>query len=210
MFVFIIAMMVFGPRRLPEIAAKAGKIVAQLRGMSQGLLTEWQREINAEAYMEELRKTKNELDEFKKELSQAGSTVARETSDVARTIASPNLTQGATTEVKAAGEESLGTDDEVETATEIGPQEGIEPNAPPESELESAATTEAGSGVAANADTPRAETAADQEENPAPEKSSPTPTTNASSNSNPGPPSGGKPDNVPGTQTLKSEPAVND
>ena len=40
-FILIIAMMVFGPRRLPEVAAKAGRIVAELRQMSQGLMTEW-------------------------------------------------------------------------------------------------------------------------------------------------------------------------
>ena len=37
--------------------------------------------------MEELRKTKNELSAVKKELSLAGSTVTRETSDVAKQIA---------------------------------------------------------------------------------------------------------------------------
>ena len=41
MFIMIIAMMVFGPRRLPELAAKAGKFIADMRSMSQGLMAAW-------------------------------------------------------------------------------------------------------------------------------------------------------------------------
>jgi len=70
MVILIIAMMVFGPRRLPEMAAKAGKIVRDLRNMSQGLLLEWQREITVAARLDDLEETRRELVELKKELSQ--------------------------------------------------------------------------------------------------------------------------------------------
>lgn len=68
--VFIIALMVFGPRRLPEIAAKAGKFVRDLRNMSQGFMAEWQREITVAARLEELQEVKRELEETKKSLRQ--------------------------------------------------------------------------------------------------------------------------------------------
>ncbi len=77
--IFIIALMVFGPRRLPEMAVKIGRTIADLRNMSQGLLTEWQREITAAARLEELQKTRQEFDEIKQEINQAKTEVAAET-----------------------------------------------------------------------------------------------------------------------------------
>ena len=68
--ILIIAMMIFGPRRLPEIASKAGKIVRDLRSMSQGLLLEWQREIAVASRLDDLEETKKELAELKKELGE--------------------------------------------------------------------------------------------------------------------------------------------
>lgn len=69
-FILLIALMIFGPRRLPEIASKAGKMVRDLRGMYQGLLIEWQREITVAARLEELEEARKELVEARQELSQ--------------------------------------------------------------------------------------------------------------------------------------------
>jgi Tat protein translocase TatB subunit len=69
-FILIIAMMVFGPRRLPEIAAKAGKFVADLRSMSQGLMAEWQREITVAGRLEELEQARQDIQAIKQDLSQ--------------------------------------------------------------------------------------------------------------------------------------------
>ena len=44
--VLIIALIVVGPERLPQLAQSIGKTMRDLRAMSQGLTTEWQREIN--------------------------------------------------------------------------------------------------------------------------------------------------------------------
>ncbi len=77
--IFIIALMVFGPRRLPEMAVKLGKTIADLRNMSQGLLTEWQREITVAARLEELQKTRQEFDELKQEINQTKAEVTSET-----------------------------------------------------------------------------------------------------------------------------------
>jgi len=68
--IFIIALMVLGPRRLPEIAAKAGKLIRDLRNMSQGFLAEWQRELAVAARLEELEEVRQELAEVKQELRQ--------------------------------------------------------------------------------------------------------------------------------------------
>jgi Tat protein translocase TatB subunit len=76
--IFIIALMVFGPRRLPELAARFGKFVADLRNMSQGLMTEWQREITVAARVEELEKTKQELEEIKKDVQQTKTGITAE------------------------------------------------------------------------------------------------------------------------------------
>jgi sec-independent protein translocase protein TatB len=71
LFIFVIALMVFGPRRLPEIAAKAGKFVADLRRMSNSLLVEWQREINVSNQLEEFKKVRDEFQGAKQDLSRA-------------------------------------------------------------------------------------------------------------------------------------------
>ena len=79
MFIMIIAMMVFGPRRLPELAAKAGKFIADLRSMSQGLMAEWQREITVAARLEELEKARQEIKEIQQELKQIPKDISAET-----------------------------------------------------------------------------------------------------------------------------------
>ena len=43
--VLIIALIVVGPERLPQIAQSIGKTLRDLRAMSQGFTTEWQREL---------------------------------------------------------------------------------------------------------------------------------------------------------------------
>lgn len=92
-FIFLIAMMVFGPRRLPEIAGKIGRFVAQMRAMSQGLMAEWQREIAVAGRLEDLEQArkdiqaiKQDFQETKRELGQARKEVAKETKS-AQTIA---------------------------------------------------------------------------------------------------------------------------
>ena len=81
--IFLIALMVLGPRRLPEVAAKAGKIVRDLRSMSQGFLTEWRREIMVAARLDELEETRRELEEAKRLLQETRSDIASETTQAA-------------------------------------------------------------------------------------------------------------------------------
>jgi sec-independent protein translocase protein TatB len=58
--VLVIALIVVGPERLPELARSVGKTMRDIRAMSQGLMAEWQREIESVAEVdpgEDLRKT---------------------------------------------------------------------------------------------------------------------------------------------------------
>lgn len=80
LLILIIAMMIFGPRRLPEIAAKLGKFVSDLRNMSSGLMTEWQREIAVATRMDELEKTRQEFNDIKEEIQQTRKNLAGEAS----------------------------------------------------------------------------------------------------------------------------------
>ena len=104
--ILIIAMMVFGPRRLPEIAGKAGKIVRDLRGMSQGLLLEWQREITVASRLDELQDIRRELELTKQELSgvkdDLGEQTTSEVEQIKKDIASiPATVDQAATVVRA-------------------------------------------------------------------------------------------------------------
>lgn len=78
--IFLIALMVLGPRRLPEYAAKAGKFVRDMRNMSQGLMTEWRREVMVATRLEELEETRLELQEARRLLQETHNTVTSETS----------------------------------------------------------------------------------------------------------------------------------
>ncbi|MCB0194786.1 MAG: twin-arginine translocase TatA/TatE family subunit [Anaerolineae bacterium] len=81
-FVLIIALMVFGPRRLPEIAGKLGRYVAQLRSLSDGLMAEWQREINAATQLEELQKARQDIKDIQEDLKRTKSDLNQAKKDV--------------------------------------------------------------------------------------------------------------------------------
>jgi len=44
--IFLIAIMVFGPRRLPEVARQVGRYMAQLQKMSYQIRAEWQDQLS--------------------------------------------------------------------------------------------------------------------------------------------------------------------
>jgi sec-independent protein translocase protein TatB len=81
-FILIIAMMIFGPRRLPEIAAKMGKFVADMRRMSQGLMAEWQREIAVAGRLEEIEQARKDIQAIKEDLVQAKQELGQAQKDV--------------------------------------------------------------------------------------------------------------------------------
>lgn len=118
--IFIIALMVLGPRRLPEYAAKAGKIVRDLRNMSQGFLTEWRREIMVATRIDELEETRRELQEAKLLLQETRNNVASETNQIA------SETSQAITETKRAASEAAKVPEE--TSPAAGPPSATPPS----------------------------------------------------------------------------------
>jgi Tat protein translocase TatB subunit len=66
LLIFVVALIVVGPRRLPEIARSLGKIVNDVRKMSQEFTTEMIRELEAPA--KELAEVKRELEASAEEL----------------------------------------------------------------------------------------------------------------------------------------------
>jgi Tat protein translocase TatB subunit len=48
MLVGLVALILLGPRKLPEMARKAGKIMAEFRGTANEFRETWQREVNFE------------------------------------------------------------------------------------------------------------------------------------------------------------------
>lgn len=46
MLVALVALLIFGPRKIPELARKAGKIVTELRQVSNEFRSTWEREVN--------------------------------------------------------------------------------------------------------------------------------------------------------------------
>lgn len=51
----IVALIFLGPRRLPEIARKAGKIMAEFRGTANDFKQTWEKEVNFEEEAKALR-----------------------------------------------------------------------------------------------------------------------------------------------------------
>ena len=61
----IVALVFLGPRRLPEIARKAGKIMSEFRGTAQEFKQTWEREVDIEKEVKSF-----DLDEIEAEAAQ--------------------------------------------------------------------------------------------------------------------------------------------
>lgn len=60
MVIFIVALLVFGPRKLPELGKSLGKSMAEFKRATNDLKKTWEDEVKAEE--EELKKIQKDID----------------------------------------------------------------------------------------------------------------------------------------------------
>jgi sec-independent protein translocase protein TatB len=83
----VIALIFLGPRKLPEIARKIGKIMAEFRSTTQEFKSTWEREVNLEA---EAKAFDLDLIEEERADRQAGE-LSSATSEVENSIGAPQV-----------------------------------------------------------------------------------------------------------------------
>jgi len=73
--IIILALIFIGPRDLPKVAGRFAKFLRDLRMMTEGFRTEWQREMNAATRVEGLKELREELIATRNSLREAGQDV---------------------------------------------------------------------------------------------------------------------------------------
>ena len=68
LIILVVALIVFGPRKLPQIGKTLGKSIAEFRSTSTELRSTLEREVQ----MEEFRAARSEVSEFKKDVTDLG------------------------------------------------------------------------------------------------------------------------------------------
>ena len=110
--VFVVALIVLGPRRLPEVARTLGKVMGDLRRTADELRYGIEREVRMDELKKAVRQVKDEVDEASRPLT-------------ARGLAEARAVPSAATEPVASGDEGeTGRQDEgppVRTAAGEGP-----------------------------------------------------------------------------------------
>jgi len=76
----VLALLVLGPKRLPEVARAAGTALAKLRRFVTNVKQDFNTELNS-AELAELRKLKNELDETRRAISDSGTRMVQDLAD---------------------------------------------------------------------------------------------------------------------------------
>ncbi|MCR4409630.1 MAG: TatA/E family twin arginine-targeting protein translocase [Candidatus Saccharicenans sp.] len=68
--IFIIALLVFGPKKLPEVGKSVGRAIREFKKASDELRSKVEEEINASEIKSEINEVKSNLTEFKDDLNQ--------------------------------------------------------------------------------------------------------------------------------------------
>lgn len=98
----IVALIVFGPRKLPQIAKTIGKTMADFRKTTNEFKATWEREVNFEENEPENRTYNNENGLYNNEIKQVDKPVEPERKQIAdtNTIASPEIKEISSAEVE--------------------------------------------------------------------------------------------------------------
>jgi sec-independent protein translocase protein TatB len=76
----VLALLVLGPKRLPEVARAAGTALAKLRRFITNVKQDFNTELNS-AELAELRKLKSELDDTRRAISDSGARIVQDFAD---------------------------------------------------------------------------------------------------------------------------------
>lgn len=79
----VLALLVLGPKRLPEVARTAGRWMGQIRRFVSNVKMDFDRELHG-GELAELRKLKQELDETRRSIADSGSRLMRNVADADR------------------------------------------------------------------------------------------------------------------------------
>ena len=112
----IVALIVFGPRKLPEMARMIGKTMADFRRTTNEFKSTWEKEVN----LEEIENKNNNNIEAPKSVEQ---TIYRETKQLTETntVLSPEVREVSASEMK----NILGSNEQNKEIVEVNPQ--VEP-----------------------------------------------------------------------------------
>ncbi len=105
----LIALIVLGPKRLPEVARTAGRWMGQLRRFISDVKLDLDREINAEE-LSELRKLKQELDSTRRLMQDTSGELVKGFAEIDPAAAAPTIHQPpppALPDAASAGDKSL-------------------------------------------------------------------------------------------------------
>jgi len=76
--IFIIALLIFGPKKLPEVGKSVGRAIREFKKASDELRSKVEEEINATEIKKEMNEVKSDLTEFKDDLNQFQETIKKD------------------------------------------------------------------------------------------------------------------------------------
>ncbi|MGB9893284.1 MAG: TatA/E family twin arginine-targeting protein translocase [Candidatus Saccharicenans sp.] len=76
--IFIIALLIFGPKKLPEVGKSVGRAIREFKKASDELRNKVEEEINATEIKKEINEVKSDLTEFKDDLNQYQDTIKKD------------------------------------------------------------------------------------------------------------------------------------
>jgi sec-independent protein translocase protein TatB len=91
-FIFLLALIIFGPRKLPEIGREIGKALAELKRASNDFKSQLENEIELVNVEEERKKFRDKAEELMQEAQSGFSIMPPENAGVARTLSQAGVT----------------------------------------------------------------------------------------------------------------------